>query len=212
MPSEKQIEANRRNAQRSTGPRTPEGKARSSRNNLRHGLTAQIVLMPDEDREIHDAFCGELIASLRPETPMERNLAHCIAEDSWRLNRVFALEINMFALGHGHARREIQIALADARTFMDNAAKFNLLSLYEQRINRTRERNLALLHQIQAERKAAQAEAALPARPNPPVTARPAPPQNGFEFSNAPTPLTPLVAVVNRAPNPPQTYERRAVG
>ena len=54
MISEKQLEANRRNAQRSTGPQSVEGKAKSSRNNLRHGLTGQISLLPTEDREAHD--------------------------------------------------------------------------------------------------------------------------------------------------------------
>ena len=73
MISEKQLEANRRNAQRSTGPKTPEGKAHSSRNNLRHGLTGQITVLPNEDREVHDAFCNELIESFKPETPMERD-------------------------------------------------------------------------------------------------------------------------------------------
>lgn len=203
MLTEKQLEANRRNAQRSTGPRTPEGKARSSRNNFRHGLTGQIILMPDDEREAHDAYCQELIDSLRPETPMERDLARSIAEDSWRLTRIFALETNMFALGHGNERGEIRIALADARTFMDNAAKFNLLSLYEQRINRNRERSIAFLRQLQAERKSQQAQA--PARANPPVVAIPAARKNGFVFSNAPTPFAPAI---NHAPNPPESPER----
>jgi len=85
---------------------------------------------------------------------MERQLAQSIAEDSWRLNRAVAIETNMFALGHGHERREIQLALADARTFQERAAQFNLLSLYEQRINRNRQRNLKLLQELQANRPA----------------------------------------------------------
>ncbi len=56
MISEKQLEANRRNAQNSTGPKTAGGKAKSSRNNLRHGLTGHINILPTEDREAHDAF------------------------------------------------------------------------------------------------------------------------------------------------------------
>src|SRR5579862_5506584 len=117
MVSEKQLEANRRNAAKSTGPKTAEGKSNSSRNNLRHGLTGQINLLPTEDREAHDAFCDELSESLNPETPMERQFALSVAEDSWRLNRARAIENNMFALGHEGERRELQIALADARTF-----------------------------------------------------------------------------------------------
>ncbi len=155
MTSEKQIEANRRNALRSTGPQTIEGKSKSSRNNLRHGLTGQISLLPTEDREAHDAFCNELIDGFQPETPMERQLAQSIAEDNWRLNRARAIEDNLFALGHANERREAQIALADAQTFHDRANQFNLLTIYEQRINRSMQRNLKLLREMQAERKQA---------------------------------------------------------
>jgi hypothetical protein len=154
MVSEKQLAANRANAQKSTGPKSAASKANSSRNNLRHGLTGQISLLPTEDREAHDAFCNELIDSFNPETPMERQLAQSISEDSWRLNRACALEHNMFALGHQHERREVQIALADAKTFLAQAAAFNLLSIYEQRINRNLQRNMKLLKELQTERKA----------------------------------------------------------
>ena len=154
MVSEKQLEANRRNAQKSTGPKTTEGKSNSSRNNLRHGLTGQISLLPTEDREAHDAFCNELIDSFNPETPMERQIAQSIAEDNWRLNRARAIEDNMFALGHQHERREARIALADAETFQTQAEAFNRLTLYEQRINRNLQRNLKLLKELQADRKA----------------------------------------------------------
>jgi hypothetical protein len=143
-------------AERSTsgqGPKTAEGKAHSSQNNLRHGLTGQISLLPTEDREAHDAFCTGLFDSFHPETPMERQLAQSVAEDSWRLNRACAIENNMFALGHAGERRELQIALADAKCFQEQASQFNLLTIYEQRINRNLQRNLKLLRELQAERK-----------------------------------------------------------
>jgi hypothetical protein len=127
MISEKQLAANRRNAQLSTGARTPDGHARSSMNNLRHGLTGQIAILPTEDREAHDRFCGELIDSFKPETPMEQQLAQSVAEDNWRLNRARAIETNIFALGHEGERREIQVALAYARTFKAEANQFQLL-------------------------------------------------------------------------------------
>lgn len=91
MISEKQLEANRRNAQNSTGPKSVEGKASSSRNNLRHGLAGQVAVMPGEDREAHDKFCNQLIGSFAPETPIEQQFAQSVAEDSWRLNRVRAI-------------------------------------------------------------------------------------------------------------------------
>jgi hypothetical protein len=189
MVSEKQIEANRRNAQKSTGPRTAEGKSNSSRNNLRHGLTGQLSLLPAEDREAHEAFCNELVDSFNPQTPMERQLAQSIAEDSWRLNRARAIENNMFALGHGHERREVQIALADAQTFLNQATAFNLLSIYEQRINRNLQRNMKLLKELQAERKAqhdqAMEEAKLLAQLNLMNGLPYRPEENGFVFSAA---------------------------
>ncbi len=189
MVSEKQLDANRRNAQKSTGARTAEGKANSSRNNLRHGLTGHISLLPTEDREAHDAFCNELIDSFTPETPMESQLAQSIAEDSWRLNRARAIENNMFALGHNHERREAQIALADAETFQTQAAAFNLLSIYEQRINRNLQRNMKLLKELQDEHKSqhdqAMEEAKLLAQLNLMNGLPYQPEENGFVFSAA---------------------------
>jgi hypothetical protein len=193
MISDKQLEANRRNAQNSTGPKTIEGKAQSSRNNQRHGLTGQINILPTEDREAHDAFCYQLTDSLEPETPMEHQFALSVAEDSWRLNRARAIENNMFALGHEGERREIQIALADAQTFQAQAHHFQLLTIYEQRINRNLQRNLKQLQELQAERKAqrerALEEAQLLAQLNLsqglPYDPAADQVQNGFVFSNA---------------------------
>jgi hypothetical protein len=188
MVSEKQLEANRRNAEKSTGPKSAATKSISSRNNLRHGLTGHISLLPTEDREAHDAFCNELIDSFNPETPMENQLAQSVAEDSWRLNRARAIENNMFALGHGHQHREAQIALADAATFLAQAAAFNLLSIYEQRINRNLQRNMKLLHELQAERKTqhdhAMEEAKLLAQLNLMNGLPYQPEENGFVFSH----------------------------
>jgi hypothetical protein len=189
MVSEKQLAANRRNAKKSTGPKSAEGQSNSSRNNLRHGLTGHISLLPTEDREAHDAFCNELIDSFTPETPMESQLAQSVAEDSWRLNRARAIENNMFALGHNHERREAQIALADAQTFQTQANAFNLLTFYEQRINRNLQRNMKLLRELQTERKKqhdqAMEEAKLLAQLNLMNGLPYEPEENGFVFSPA---------------------------
>ena len=187
--SEKQLEANRRNAQRSTGPRTAEGKARSSLNNLRHGLTGQITVLPEEDREAHDAFCNRLIAGFQPETLIEDQLAHFVAEDAWRLNRVAAIENNIFALGRKSRHSEIRNALDDAQSFLDHARELNLLSLYEQRIHRNMQRNLNQLRELQREREAERQqrmeEAKLLAQESLANGIAFNPAENGFEFSNA---------------------------
>jgi hypothetical protein len=99
-----------------------------------------------------------------------------------------AIENNMFALGHGHQHREAQIALADAETFQTQAAAFNLLSIYEQRINRNLQRNMKLLRELQTERKAehdhAMEEAKLLAQLNLLNGLPYEPEQNGFVFSH----------------------------
>ncbi len=189
MISEKQLEANRRNAERSTGPTTAAGKTRSSLNNLRHGLTGQINVLPTEDREAHDRFCSEIVDSFKPETPMEQQLAHSVAEDNWRLNRARAIENNMFALGHHGEHREIQVALADACTFQAHANQFQLLTIYEQRINRNLHRNLQQLQELQAERRQqrerALEEAQLLAQQSLLNGLPYEPAKDGFVFSNA---------------------------
>ena len=112
MATERQIAANRANAQRSTGPITPEGKAKSAANAFRDALTAQVSLMPDEDRTAHDAFCDELIADLlrdlTPAPALERQLAQTIAEDNWRLNRMKAVETTIFTVGLSTATLDSQ--------------------------------------------------------------------------------------------------------
>ena len=187
--SEKQIEANRRNAQRSTGPRTAEGKARSSLNNLRHGLTGQITVLPEEDREAHDAFCDRLIAGFEPKTPIEDQFAHFVAEDAWRLNRIVAIENNIFALGRKNRHNEVRNALDDAQSFLDHARELNLLSLYEQRIHRNMQRNVNQLRELQKEREAERCqrmeEAKLLAQQSLANGIAFNPAENGFEFSNA---------------------------
>jgi hypothetical protein len=166
MISQKQLEANRRNALRSTGPRTEEGKKIAALNARRHHLTGQVTTMTDADRIIHDAFSAAIVESLAPEGAMETQLAQRIATDSWRLNRISAVEDNLFALGHNaHAddietqnsginAPEIHAALTAARVFTAESKQLQLLTLYEQRINRNIQKNLATLQTLQATRLA----------------------------------------------------------
>jgi hypothetical protein len=82
------IEANRRNAQQSTGPRTQIGKQTSSLNALRHGLTSRVVVLPTDDLAAYKTFSDEYLADLAPETFPERQCAQTIIDTQWRLNRV----------------------------------------------------------------------------------------------------------------------------
>jgi hypothetical protein len=160
MISEKQHDANIRNAQHSTGPKTEEGKRTSSHNACRHNLTGQVTAMTDEDRIAHDQFSAAMIASMAPEGALEIQLAQRVATDSWRLNRASAIEDNLFAIGFSqHADEfaaehpQVQAAYASARVFTTESKQLERLTLYEQRINRSLQKNLSLLQTLQATRK-----------------------------------------------------------
>src|SRR5947209_5049905 len=102
MLSEKQLAANRANAEKSTGPRTEAGKERSKLNACRHRLTGQVTTMTEPDRAAFNKFMDGIVTHWSPVGPMEIQLAQRIAHDSWRLNRAAAIEDNLFAMGVGH--------------------------------------------------------------------------------------------------------------
>ena len=96
MTSLKQIAANRRNALKSTGPTTQEGKAHSRRNAIRHGLTAETVIGGIEDAEDYQDFEASVIADYEGETSVERELALRLASVLWRLRRASGIEAALF--------------------------------------------------------------------------------------------------------------------
>ena len=102
MTSLKQIEANRRNAKNSTGPRSEAGKQRSSCNAVRHGLTAETVIEPLEDAEDYAAFEEAIAASFDPETAVERELILRLASLLWRLRRATSIETALFQIKIEH--------------------------------------------------------------------------------------------------------------
>jgi uncharacterized protein YpuA (DUF1002 family) len=88
---------NRANSQHSTGPRTEAGKQRSSRNALRHGLTAQTAVLPNEDPETYQRHIQQFLDEYAPATPTETQLVHEIANTAWRLNRIPLLEADLLS-------------------------------------------------------------------------------------------------------------------
>ena len=96
MTSLRQIEANRRNALKSTGPATPEGKERSRCNAVRHGLTAETVIAVLEDSEDYQKFEAAVISDYEAETAVERELVLRLASVLWRLRRATGMETAIF--------------------------------------------------------------------------------------------------------------------
>ena len=98
MSSLRQIEANRLNALKSTGPTTPEGKQRSRCNAVRHGLTAETVIAGLEDSEDYKAFESAVISDYNAESAVERELVLRLASVLWRLRRATGIETALFEL------------------------------------------------------------------------------------------------------------------
>ena len=96
MSSLKQIEANRGNALKSTGPTTQEGKERSRCNAVRHGLTAETIIAGLEDAEDYQAFEAAVIADYDAQTAVERELVLRLASVLWRLRRAIGIESGIF--------------------------------------------------------------------------------------------------------------------
>jgi hypothetical protein len=97
MTSEKQAQANRRNALKSTGPKTPEGKAAVRLNANKHGLRSQEVLLPGEDKEALKELDENLRAELQPLGELENLLVDGIIAAHWRLRRLRRVEAGIFA-------------------------------------------------------------------------------------------------------------------
>ena len=102
MTSFRQIEANRRNARKSTGPITDEGKQRSRCNAVRHGLTAETVIGALEDAEDYQAFEAAVIADYDAQSAVERELVLRLASLLWRLRRATTMETGLFEVQADH--------------------------------------------------------------------------------------------------------------
>ena len=92
MATVKQIEANRLNALKSTGPKTPEGKAVTKLNALRHGLRARTVVLPAEKSEDFHQLCNDLEAEWQPQSRTEQFYVEQMAVSQWKLTRVEVAE------------------------------------------------------------------------------------------------------------------------
>jgi hypothetical protein len=104
MTSFRQLEANRRNARKSTGPITQEGKQRSRCNAVRHGLTAETVIGALEDAEDYKAFEATVIADYEAQSAVERELVLRLASLLWRLRRATTMETGLFEIQANHLK------------------------------------------------------------------------------------------------------------
>ena len=149
---------NRANSQHSTGPRTPEGKQRSSLNALRHGLTGHVILLPGEDLAAYEQHSKDAFDQFQPANWNEEQLVQALVDLTWKLHRLSAMEDNL--LVYGTLTREtntedpqVHDALAMALTFRDQHQQFATFSMYRQRLSREREKTEKNLIERQAKRR-----------------------------------------------------------
>ena len=103
-----QTKANRNNAKKSTGPRTEQGKARVSKNALKHGLLARDTVLPGEDPADFDRQLSALEADIHPANSLEFELVRQIADSQWRMRRLTRLETGFLAAAVDDQRRHLE--------------------------------------------------------------------------------------------------------
>lgn len=94
--SDRKIEANRANAEKSTGPTSPWGKAKSAQNALKHGFFSKAVVLADEDPEAYELLRNQLWDQLRPRNVLEEIYVREITDTTWRLQRMMLVEKTVF--------------------------------------------------------------------------------------------------------------------
>ncbi|HWF46422.1 MAG TPA: hypothetical protein VG168_05410, partial [Bryobacteraceae bacterium] len=199
-------------AQLSTGPKSAEGKAKSSLNAVSTGLTGRTVLLPSEDAKAFSDHMANLFARFDPQTPEEQEIVQDLAHTKWRLFRVPQLEEDIYALGavtfaklFEEQPEEIRPGLIRAHTFVTHGKRFDNLYLQESRLTRRYQTLMKQLCDIRLKRQAEENERAAAARRSavepPEGTGRLVPVvcesmDIGFEFSNSPkTPHEPSKSV-----------------
>jgi hypothetical protein len=171
MASQKQLAANRLNAQKSTGPRSVEGKARSSMNALKTGIDARSQTIPGEPISQLEDLTGDYYQHFCPTTPEQRMLVDTLIDCEWLLRRFRRVEGQMW--------ENPIFEITFAKAFRDDSDHFARL---QRRIDSTQRNYRNALHELdrlQAEEAAANSEpepAAVPVSPQNQTTK----PQNGF--------------------------------
>ena len=108
MATTAQMKANRKNAKKSTGPRTEQGKTRSAINALKHGLLARDTVLPGEDPADFDSQLSALEADIQPANSLEFELVRQIADAQWRMRRLTRLETGFLAASLAAKRRVME--------------------------------------------------------------------------------------------------------
>jgi hypothetical protein len=187
MATPKQIEANRRNAQLSTGPRTEAGKAAASKNALKSGMHARSLVIFDENISDLETLFREYFDRFQPATPEERALVDTLANAEWILRRLRRIEPELWQTTfnnydrHNPTFKQVNTPLAFIYTGI--AKDLDQLQIRINSFDRAYHRALTDLTRLQKERKAAEtAETADPISHSPAPGPRPPAPASPIGF------------------------------
>ena len=159
--------ANRANSLKSTGPRSPETRAKVSLNAVKHGLTGNTIVLTPETTEAYKAHIFNYERMLQPIGPEERSLVQYMADTRWRINRIPVLEHALIAKGYRQFKHQFAnpvdpyvdvTALIEIETRLAFEKEFKNLQLQEGRLNRRLDKDTARLACIQEARKAREAD------------------------------------------------------
>ena len=197
MTSEKQLAANRRNAQKSTGPTSPEGKAASSMNALKTGIHAKSAIIPGENADDLQLLTNEYYDFYRPANPIARGLVDDLIRCEWTLRRMDTAEASHWTYQDAEAFRPIPKAYKQGKIVAQSAKTLAAIQRRIDSARRGRDRALLQLHSLAA--NPLPAPASPPATPQPAITSNP----NGFVPSTSPNgPETSTQAPANPQKSP----------
>jgi hypothetical protein len=173
MPSKSKSETARANGAKSRGPVTPEGLATSSRNSLRHGLSAETIVLPGESAEDFQSLIASYIDQFHPATGVEMNLVETLAAARWRLRRLYSIEAEMFNIEMLNREKDIDKKFVEidaagrlAWVFQKMANDQKCLAMvlrYEGTLTRSYDRAFKQLQVLQAARNRPQQNEPKPA-------------------------------------------------
>jgi hypothetical protein len=160
MSSDLKRQSARANGAKSRGPATPEGRAKSSRNSLRHGLSAQSVLLPAESEEQFRLLLDAHIQQFQPANDVEMELTEAMAVARWRLRRIWAIETSLLANELTRRAEDIEDEFSELtaedrlawvfQRLADGGQTLALLARYEGNLNRAFDRAFKQLTSLQS--------------------------------------------------------------
>jgi hypothetical protein len=215
MASQSKSDAARANGAKSRGPITHEGKARSSQNALKHGLTASFCVLPGESEQDFETLLEAHRTQHQPATALEEELVRNLAVARWRLARVAAIETHLFDNEMARSQEQIDGEFPESddlgrlafvfRKLADQSHALSLLIRYENSLTRTCDRAFKHLLTVQKLRNEPKPKPQEPVQPRTDVSS--------FQPSNGNRPgearlaarvgqtVSPAVVVVDAAQN-----------